>query len=203
MEVVAARAGAIAVECTRMGPRRVQRGHAPDWLLNGGRSASSTEVVMGRLSTTRTPLRSPMPCYWEQRPVALQRRTALGQWYHARSAAWIDIQKAHATLAAAQAAFPAGKTCRLVEITERQSPAAPDLASRPRSSVGRVWLARNLPRRLGSGLPSSARARSGWSPRSSRPSRVALEVRGGGLEPDGGARQAWIFQRFTSAGIRK
>ena len=61
---------------------------------------------MGRLSTTRTPLRSPMRCYWEQRPVALQRRTALGQWYDARSAAWIDIQKAHATPAAAQAAFP-------------------------------------------------------------------------------------------------
>ena len=28
-------------------------------------------------------------------------------------------------------------------------------------------------------------------------------VRGGGLEPDGGARRAWISQRFTSAGIRK
>jgi integrase len=28
-------------------------------------------------------------------------------------------------------------------------------------------------------------------------------MRGGGLEPDGGARQVWIFQRFTSAGIRK
>ena len=51
---------------------------------------------MGRLSTTRTPLRSPMPCYWEQRPVALQRRTALGQWYDARSAAWIDIQRRRA-----------------------------------------------------------------------------------------------------------
>jgi hypothetical protein len=110
-----------------------------------------------------------MPCYWEQRPVALQRRTALGQWYDARSAAWIDIQKAHATPAAAQAAFPAGKTCRVVEITERQSPAAPDFASRPRSSVACAWLARNLARRLGSGLCSSARARSGWSPRSSRP----------------------------------
>ena len=60
-----------------------------------------------------------MPSYWEQRPVALQRRTALGQWYDARSAAWIDIQKAHATPAAAQAAIPAGKTCRVVEITER------------------------------------------------------------------------------------
>jgi hypothetical protein len=32
---------------------------------------------------------------------------------------WIDIQKARATLAAAHAAFPAGKTCRVVEITER------------------------------------------------------------------------------------
>jgi hypothetical protein len=41
------------------------------------------------------------------------------QWYDARSAAWIDIQKAHATPAAAHAAFPAGKTCRVVEITER------------------------------------------------------------------------------------
>jgi hypothetical protein len=91
-----------------------------------------------------------MPCYWEQRPVALQRRTALGQWYDARSAAWIEIQKAHATPAAAQAAFPAGKTWRVVEITERQSPAAPDLTSRPRSSVARAWLARNLARRLGS-----------------------------------------------------
>ena len=28
-------------------------------------------------------------------------------------------------------------------------------------------------------------------------------VRGGGLEPDGGARQVWIFQGFTSAGIRR
>jgi hypothetical protein len=40
------------------------------------------------------------------------------QWYDVRSAAWIDIQNAHATPAAAQAAFPAGKTCRVVEITE-------------------------------------------------------------------------------------
>ena len=48
-------------KCTRIGPRAAHREHAPDWLLNGGRSASSTEVVMGRLSATRTPLRSPMP----------------------------------------------------------------------------------------------------------------------------------------------
>jgi hypothetical protein len=31
----------------RIGPRPAYREHAPDWLLNGGRSASSTEVVMG------------------------------------------------------------------------------------------------------------------------------------------------------------
>ena len=41
------------------------------------------------------------------------------QEYDPRSAVWVDIQKAHATPAAAQAAFPAGKTCRVVEITER------------------------------------------------------------------------------------
>ena len=41
------------------------------------------------------------------------------QWYDAGSAAWIDIQKAHATPAAAQAACPTGKTCRVVEIAER------------------------------------------------------------------------------------
>ena len=33
-------------------------------------------------------------CYWEPRPVALQRGTALGQWYDARSAAWIDYPEA-------------------------------------------------------------------------------------------------------------
>ena len=48
-------------KCTRIGPRAVHREHAPDWLLDGGRSASSTEVAMGRLSATRTPLRSLMP----------------------------------------------------------------------------------------------------------------------------------------------
>src|SRR5262245_17872486 len=47
-------------KCTRIGPRAAHREHAPDWLLNGGRTASSTEVVMGCLSATRTRLRSPM-----------------------------------------------------------------------------------------------------------------------------------------------
>ena len=44
------------------------------------------------------------------------------QEFDPRSAVWVDIQKAHATPAAAQAAFPAGKSCRVVGITERQSP---------------------------------------------------------------------------------
>ena len=32
---------------------------------------------------------------------------------------------------------------------------------------------------------------------------AGAEVRGGGLEPDGGTRQAWIFQGLTSAGVRR
>ena len=30
-----------------------------------------------------------------------------------------------------------------------------------------------------------------------------LEMRGGGLEPDGGTHHAWIFQGFASAGVRR
>jgi hypothetical protein len=49
--------------------------------------------------------------------------------------------------------------------------------------------------RQSSRLPSASSAET-------RTMRV-LEMRGGGLEPDGGARQAWIFQEFTSASIRR
>ena len=119
MEVVAARASAVAVEVhadrPAAGAPRARAGLVVErrevGFLDGGRHGApvyhpdAVEVADA--------------CYWEQRPVALQRRTALGQWHDARSAAWIDIQKAHATPAAAQAAFPAGKTCRVVEITER------------------------------------------------------------------------------------
>jgi hypothetical protein len=93
MEVVAARASAVAVEVHADRPAAGAPRARAGLVAEPREVGFSTEVVMGRLSTTRTPLRSPMPCYWEQRPVALQRRTALGQWYDARSAAWIDIQR--------------------------------------------------------------------------------------------------------------
>jgi len=41
------------------------------------------------------------------------------QWWDARSSAWIDIQKAHATAQAAGDAFPAGKRCRVIEVSEQ------------------------------------------------------------------------------------
>jgi hypothetical protein len=31
----------------------------------------------------------------------------------------------------------------------------------------------------------------------------AARMRGGGLEPDGGTHQAWIFKGFASAGVRR
>jgi hypothetical protein len=194
------RGSASRSKCTRIGPRPAHREHVSDWLLNGGRSASSTEVVMGRLCRTRTPLRSPMPCYWEQRPVALQRRTAIGQWYDARSAAWIEYPESARHAGGSPGRVPGGEDLLPRRDHRAQSPAAPDLISRPRSSVARAWLAPNLAR-LGSvsGPPRTlgmVAAKLATRPRGS-------EVRGGGLEPDGEARPAWIFQGFTSAGIRR
>jgi hypothetical protein len=146
---------------------------------------------MGRLSTTRTSLRSPLPCYWEQRSVALQRRTALGQWYDARSAAWIDIQKAHATPAAAQAAFPAGKTCRIVEIAERQSPADPDLTSRPVVRRARLSCTKSGPP-LRVGFMLERPRTLGMVAAKSRTGCVALKCEEGDLNPPD-PRNSWAF----------
>jgi len=41
------------------------------------------------------------------------------QEYDRRSAAWVDVQKAHATPEAARAAYRPGVRCRIMEITER------------------------------------------------------------------------------------
>jgi hypothetical protein len=41
------------------------------------------------------------------------------QWWDARTCAWIDVQKAHATLEAARATFRPDAKCRVMEITER------------------------------------------------------------------------------------
>ena len=41
------------------------------------------------------------------------------QEFDLRSAVWIDVQKAHATLEAARAACRPGVRCRIMEITER------------------------------------------------------------------------------------
>ena len=41
------------------------------------------------------------------------------QEYDPRSAVWLDVQKAHATLASARAACRPGVRCRIMEITER------------------------------------------------------------------------------------
>jgi len=48
--------------------------------------------------------------------------------------------------------------------------------------------------------PGDRRRRLWWRRRA--PQRVSERMRGGGLEPDGAARQGWIFQGFTSADIR-
>jgi hypothetical protein len=39
------------------------------------------------------------------------------QWYDDRSGAWVDIQKRHPTAEAAILAYPAGKRCRIMEVT--------------------------------------------------------------------------------------
>ena len=48
------------------------------------------------------------------------------QEYDSRSAAWIDVQKAHATLEAALAAYRLGVRCRVIEVTERGRRPLPD-----------------------------------------------------------------------------
>ena len=39
------------------------------------------------------------------------------QWFDDANLAWVDIQRSFATEEAARAAFPAGKRCRLMEVT--------------------------------------------------------------------------------------
>lgn len=39
------------------------------------------------------------------------------QWFNPAVYAWQDVQQAHPTIDAAQAAFPAGKRCRVMMIT--------------------------------------------------------------------------------------
>jgi len=96
MEVVAARAGAVAVEVHADRPA----GGAPR--ARAGLVVERREVGFLDGGRHGAPVRHPDAvevadaCYWEPRPVALQRRTALGQWYDARSAAWIDIQRRRA-----------------------------------------------------------------------------------------------------------
>ena len=41
------------------------------------------------------------------------------QWWDAISLTWRDVQKAHATIGDAQAAFMPGRTCRVMQINER------------------------------------------------------------------------------------
>jgi len=50
------------------------------------------------------------------------------QEYDPRSAVWIDVQKAHPTLAAARAAYRPGVRCRVMEVTERGRRPLPDPA---------------------------------------------------------------------------
>src|SRR5262245_46732663 len=93
MEVVAARASAVAVEVHADRPA----GGAPR--ARAGLVVERREVGFLDGGRHGAPVRHPDAvevadtCYWEPRPVALQRGTALGQWYDARSAAWIDIQR--------------------------------------------------------------------------------------------------------------
>ena len=48
------------------------------------------------------------------------------QEYDPRSAVWVDVQKAHATLEAALAAYRLGVRCRVIEVTERSRRPLPD-----------------------------------------------------------------------------
>ncbi len=49
------------------------------------------------------------------------------QWYDDRSRAWIDIQRAHPTIATARAAYVTGKTCRVMRITMKgRGPISPE-----------------------------------------------------------------------------
>jgi hypothetical protein len=48
------------------------------------------------------------------------------QEYDLRSAVWIDVQKAHATVEAARAAYRTGVRCRIMEITARGRRPLPD-----------------------------------------------------------------------------
>lgn len=41
------------------------------------------------------------------------------QWYDPRSLSWRDIQKAHTSRKAAEAAFVAGKACRVMAVSEQ------------------------------------------------------------------------------------
>lgn len=41
------------------------------------------------------------------------------QWFDERNCAWADVQKQHPTPAAAVAAYPAGKRCRIMEVTPK------------------------------------------------------------------------------------
>ena len=55
-----------------------------------------------------------------RRPQARQRalrHLLQGASYHERNACWDDIQRAYATAAAARAAYPAGRRCRVMEVT--------------------------------------------------------------------------------------
>jgi hypothetical protein len=48
------------------------------------------------------------------------------QWWDARVAAWVDVQKAHATVEAARAAFLPAARCRVMEVTMRGRRPLPD-----------------------------------------------------------------------------
>jgi hypothetical protein len=41
------------------------------------------------------------------------------QWFDPVSLAWFDVQKQHPTAEAARAAYPAGKQCRIMEVTPK------------------------------------------------------------------------------------
>ena len=41
------------------------------------------------------------------------------QWYDETTLAWRDIQKAHESVELAESAFIAGKTCRVMVVTEK------------------------------------------------------------------------------------
>ena len=50
------------------------------------------------------------------------------QEYDPRSAVWVDVQKEHATVEAARAAYRPGVRCRVMEITEHGRRPLPDSA---------------------------------------------------------------------------